>query len=172
MLGIFPILQPPVLPHCSTAGHLVCPLEPLGPLQEEQVWRLQPGGQPGLPGPAPPQQVHRRGGERWRHPEKYLLLHSHLSPGGAVQVRTIQYCKVIITFVWLSGSHHYWCEVQPGLRQSTLSTSTHWFPIGDRCLKVKDKMFVGCLCTAIGYIFLRLVTGWSLTVMKVMTEHL
>ena len=165
MLGIFG-LRSPVLAHCSSAGDFVCALEPLSSLQEEQVWRLQSGGQPGLPGPAPAQQVHSRGGERRGHPEKYLLLHRHLSPGRTVQVRALLYI-VIITLVWL------WSLIW--LRQSTLSTSTHWFPIGDRCLKVKDKMFVGSWGVSglsLVRFFSSLVTGWSLTVMKVMREHL
>ena len=94
MLGIFVPLSCPhlslSLSHCSTAGHPVSPVEPLCSLQEEQVRRLQPGGQSGLPGSAPSQQVHGRGGEWWRHPQKYFLLHRHLSPGRTVQVRTIQ----------------------------------------------------------------------------------
>ena len=68
------------------AGGAVCAVEPVGALQEEQERRVLGPGQPRLPGAAAAEQVHRRGGERGRHPQEHLLLHRHLSSGGGIQV--------------------------------------------------------------------------------------
>ena len=70
-------------------GDPLGPLEPVGPLQEEQERRMRPGGEPRVPGAAAPKQVHLRGGERGRHPPEHLLLHRDLPHGGRIQVGII-----------------------------------------------------------------------------------